>query len=74
LVISVSRDPAENTSTGPLAVALAGVVALAEVETLAELELEEELLLLQPAAASPTQAINTGAAICTPRRFVREVI
>jgi hypothetical protein len=73
LVISVSRDPAEKTSTGPLAAALAGVVALAEVETLAELELEEELLL-QPAAASPTQAINTGAAICTPRRFVREVI
>jgi hypothetical protein len=71
----VSREPAENTSTGPLAAALAEVVALAEVEALAELELEEELLLLlQPAAASPMQAINTGAAICTPRRLIRKVI
>jgi hypothetical protein len=81
LVIRVLRDPAENTSTSPLPVGLAEAAALAEVAAavgleevaaLEELELEEELL--QPAAASPIQAINTGAAICTPRRLVRKVI
>jgi hypothetical protein len=70
LVIRVSREPAENTSTSPLGSALGELeaAALAEVEAAAaELEeLEEELL--QPAAASPMQEINANAAICTPRR------
>jgi hypothetical protein len=71
LVISVSRDPAENTKTSPLPVALAlAEAALGEVAALVELELDE----LQPAAASPTQAINTGAAIRTLRRLLRKVI
>jgi hypothetical protein len=56
LVIKVSSDPAENTSTSPLCFVLVelgfGVV--------------EELL--QPATASPMQAIDANAAICAPRR------
>jgi hypothetical protein len=69
LVIRVSREPAENTSTSPLGRALGlEAAALAELEGAAEEleELEEELL--QPAAASPMQEINASAAICTPRR------
>jgi hypothetical protein len=73
LVIRVSREPAEKTSTSPLGRALGELeaAALAELEGAAEEleeleELEEELL--QPAAASPMQEINASAAICTPRR------
>jgi hypothetical protein len=61
LVIRVSRDPAESTSTSPLGLALAELVELEEME-------EEEEELLQPVAASPTQAMDTNAAICAPRR------
>jgi hypothetical protein len=71
LVIRVSRDPAEKTSTSPLALAAAGLEELAGLAESAELgalaaleELEEELLQ----AARPTQAIDTNAAICAPRR------
>jgi hypothetical protein len=70
LVIRVSREPAENTSTSPLGRALGELeaAALAELEGAAEEleELEEELL--QPAAVSPMQEINASAAICPPRR------
>jgi hypothetical protein len=60
LVIRVSREPAENTSTSPLGSAVAELEAeeLAEGEELAELEeLEEELL--QPAAGSGEAAVQT---------------
>jgi hypothetical protein len=69
LVIRVSRDPAENTSTSPLGRAVAELEGeeLAEAEVLAELEeLEEELL--QPAAASPKQERTINAATGAPRR------
>jgi hypothetical protein len=63
LVIRVSREPAENTSTSPLGSAVAEL----EGEELAELEeLEEELL--QPAAASPKQERTINAATGAPRR------
>jgi hypothetical protein len=64
LVIRVSREPAENTSTSPLAVVLAEVVGLAGLVALEELDEE----LLQPAAVSPMQATKTSAPTCTPRR------
>jgi hypothetical protein len=57
LVIRVSRDPAENTSTSPLGIALAELEA--EVGGEVDVELEEELL--QPAAARPVQAMATRA-------------
>jgi hypothetical protein len=70
LVIRVSRDPAENTSTSPLGRALAVLeaVELAELEAveLAEFvagelaELEEELL--QAAAVRPRQAMPATTA------------
>jgi hypothetical protein len=68
LVIRVSRDPAENTSTSPLGLALAELEeeALAGVDEVDEGVLEEELL--QPAVTSPMQAIDTNAAICVLRR------
>ena len=61
MVIRVSRDPAENTSTSPLALALAELdgVELADVE-LEDAELEDELL--HPAAARPVQAMAIRAA------------
>jgi hypothetical protein len=51
LVISVSRDPAENTKTSPLGLALAELdaVELDDVEV-EDVELEEELL--QPVASA----------------------
>ena len=59
MVIRVSRDPAENTSTSPLAMAVAELdgVELEDVE-LAGVELEE---LLHPAAARPVQAMASRA-------------
>jgi hypothetical protein len=68
LVIRVSRDPAESTSTSPLPLALAELgELLAELGEVAEVEEEE---LLQPVAATPAQAIDTHAAIIAPRRCV----
>jgi hypothetical protein len=48
LVIRVSRDPAENTSTSPLGLAVAELDGV-ELE---DAELEGELLLLHPAASA----------------------
>jgi hypothetical protein len=62
LVIRVSSDPAERTSTSPPAF---GVAEVEGVE-LAAAELEEEEELLQ--AASPMQAMDTNAATRAPRR------
>jgi hypothetical protein len=55
----VSRDPAENTSTSPLGIALAELagVELEDAE-LAGVELEDEL---HPAAARPVQAMAIRA-------------
>ena len=59
MVIRVSRDPAENTKTSPLGLAVAdGLVELDGV-VLAAVVLEEELL--QPAAARQVQAMATRA-------------
>jgi hypothetical protein len=57
----VSSEPAENTSTSPLG------LALAELEELGELVALGVVLLLQPAMASPTQAIDANAPISAPR-------
>jgi hypothetical protein len=43
---------------------------LAAGELAAPVELEEEEELLHPAAASPTQAMDTIAAVARPRREV----
>jgi hypothetical protein len=73
LVIRVSSDPAENTSTSPLARALAELEGLAALDGLVELEglalLLEELLdeLLQAVAPRMMQEIDTTAAIRAPR-------
>jgi hypothetical protein len=72
LVIRVSRDPAENTSTSPLGRALLELGELA-AELGAELGELGELAgvvdeLLQPAAVSPMQAIDAITASCAPRR------
>jgi hypothetical protein len=68
LVIRVSRDPAENTSTSPLGRALLELGELAaELGELGELAgVVDELL--QPAAVSPMQAIDAITASCAPRR------
>jgi hypothetical protein len=58
LVIRVSRDPAENTSTSPLGLALGELDA--ELEGELDAEVEEELL--HPAAVRPVQAMASRAA------------
>jgi hypothetical protein len=71
LVIRVSRDPAENTKTSPLGLAVAdGLVELDGV-VLAAVVLEEELL--QPAAARQVQAMATRAttgALLSARKWI----
>jgi hypothetical protein len=69
LVIRVSRDPAENTSTSPLGRALLELGELA-AELGAELGELAGVVdeLLQPAAVSPMQAIDAITASCAPRR------
>jgi hypothetical protein len=70
LVIRVSRDPAENTKTSPLGLAL----VVLEGVVLADVVLEGELL--QPAMAMPVQAIAsraaTGALFLARRRIIPE--
>jgi hypothetical protein len=66
LVISVSRDPAEKTSTSPLGLAVAELEGLEEVEALLEELLLDELL--QAVAATVRQVMHANAAICAPRR------
>jgi hypothetical protein len=56
----VSSEPAENTSTSPLGLALAELEELGELVALG-------VVLLQPAMASPTQAIDANAPISAPR-------
>jgi hypothetical protein len=57
LVIRVSREPAENTSTSPLGIALAEL----DAEVVGEVDVELEDELLHPAAARPVQAMASRA-------------
>jgi hypothetical protein len=77
LVIKVSSDPAENTSTSPLGIAVAELDALADagVEVDAAAVLEE---LLHPARASPVHAIasraTTGPRFVAMRGIIRQTL
>jgi hypothetical protein len=62
LVIRVSRDPAENTSTSPLGRALAELDAELEEELDGELDAEVDEELLHPAAARLVQVMASSAA------------
>jgi hypothetical protein len=62
LVIRVSRDPAENTSTSPLGIALAGPDAELDAELDEGLDVELEAELLHPAAARLVQVMASSAA------------
>jgi hypothetical protein len=61
LVIRVSRDPAENTSTSPLGIALAELDELADAEVEVDVEAVLEELLLHPATARPVHAMASRA-------------
>jgi hypothetical protein len=75
LVIKVSRDPAENTSTSPLGMALAELDELADAEAEVDVEAVLEELLLHPAMASPVHAMaskaTTGVEFWNPTRSSR---
>ena len=62
MVIRVSRDPAENTSTSPLGRALEELDAELEEELDGELDAEVDEELLHPAAARLVQVMASSAA------------
>jgi hypothetical protein len=61
LVIKVSRDPAENTSTSPLGLAVEELDALADAGVEVEVDAVVEELLLHPARASPVHVMASRA-------------
>jgi hypothetical protein len=62
LVIRVSSEPAENTKTSPLGIALEVAEAVADGVVLEDVVLLEDELL-QPATATPVQAMASRATI-----------
>jgi hypothetical protein len=71
----VSSEPAENTKTSPLGLALEVAEAVAEGVVLEDVVLLEDELL-QPATATPVQAIASrttiGALLFAGRRIIPE--